>query len=184
MTSDRLLAALLAGQPQPEPPLDAERFVDDVHSHLSRGADLPADLTALIWLRPDARRLYAEVRHDLARSFAQRWQSRGGALTVERLAASGETPDQDSAPEEIRARGFTVTTHLDRTSGRWLISLVLEPEMAGELPQGLAVELRDSGDLLWLRGRLDRLGGLDAWWPHDGNPRRRLTIHQLQLAFI
>jgi hypothetical protein len=184
MTAQRLLAALLASQPQPETELDEASFAAAVHDCLSRGQDLPPDLAALVWLRPDARRLYTHVRADIVRDFTRRWQAGGGAMGVERLAASAPVDEAGSAPEAITARGFTVTTHQDRGSGRWLISLVLEPDLAAEFPAGLGVELRDSGDLVWLSGSLDRLGGIDAWWPHEENPRQRLRHHQLQLAFV
>ncbi|WP_439545041.1 hypothetical protein [Sandarakinorhabdus sp.] len=182
MSADRLLAALLAGQPQPNTLFDDAAFASAVHHSLTSGVPLANADAMQIWLHPEARELYATIRTDLTRRAKRQWVGRGLDLSAERLAAASDDGESGVA-EEIRARGFTVTTHQNKGDGRWLVSLLIEPEIASELPAGISVALSDSGGLGWLSGPLDRLGGIDAWWPHNESPRQRLAVHQLLIDF-
>lgn len=183
MSTDRLLTALLASQPELDTEFDDDAFAAAVYHSLITGSPLANADIKQIWLCPEARGLYGMIRFDVAQRAKRRWTGRGLDLGVERLAAASND-GQTSTPEEIRARGFTVTTHQSQVDSRWLVSLVIEADIAAELPAGISVTLSDCGGLCWLAGPLDRMGGIDAWWPHAESPRQRLAVHRLLIDFV
>lgn len=170
----RLLADILNEQEEPED-FDLGAFERDLWAALTQGGRLTPELERAIWRIPSARASYLAMREANAERVRRLWSGRGFATEAVRRAA-----DSGGRSHKVTATGWSFQTVQSQATGEWLVTLQVEPEAMALLTEGTPVRVVDSEGLVWLEGRLDRLGGLDGRWAHpDVNPEERMLTHAL-----
>jgi hypothetical protein len=136
----------------------------------------------LLWKAPFARDNLRRVRDRLRQETIARWKTSGVNPIAEFKAAA------DGADEVIRIRGqgfsLTIFPDADQTMP-WILSLQIDAGLRSDMPVGLRFQLKDSGGMVWLKGRPNSRGEInEGWFDTRTSPRERLLAHHLQLTPI
>ena len=165
---------------RPQPAEDRPALSDQRLLTLLRGQDQAQDPERRLLRQSPATRQRLLRLRELERAAAYRALARTGtaAAPLRRLAAD----DEAVRPYHRQERGYRLDIRpLDLEGRQWKIYLALDRQTAQAL-DATGVQLVDDGGRVWLRGRVDAQGRLDALWGHDDSPLARLKAHALHLG--
>jgi hypothetical protein len=132
----------------------------------------------ILWLSPDTRALFMEIRREVRSEAKTKVTDAGYGGPVRLLAASG-----DRREERIDGSGWSLWIfHDDIPGSEWSLSLELAVDYVSLLPPQLVVKLKDAGGKTWLSGHPDSNRRLDAVWDDQAEtPYDRLRHYALSL---
>jgi hypothetical protein len=170
----RLLDAILASQTEgvAGAVIDEER----IRQALTDGPRFSDAEKRILWLSPDTRALFLEVRREIRQDLADRVRTAGYGEPKRLLAASG-----DGSEERITGHGWELWIfHDDIPGAEWSLSLQLEDGYMRLLPPQTVVALKDSGGKTWLSGVADSNRQIQAVWEDNAeSPFGRLKKYAL-----
>lgn len=151
-----------------------------IREALTTGPAFTKEERSLLWLSPDVREIYFEVREMLSREHQDELYVAGYGRPLSLRAASGA-----GDVETIQGKGYALTIFHDRIGDQeeWSLSLQLDDDFRSRLRPGTAVRLYDSGGLTWVKGFPDEVGQIGTLWQHaDETPMARAVNYQLYLG--
>lgn len=173
-----LLAMVLNQQDNPAD-FDCGAFELALFERMKRGLPPTPEMSKAIWTIPSAREAYLGLRRARARELRRAWNDNGYAAVAQYRAASSR-----ASRHSVKTSGWSLQIVRSPGSGQTLVSLELEPQAMALLPPDTMVRIVDSGGVVWLEGKIDSFGGIDAQWPHSGtDPDERLRSHALTISF-
>lgn len=177
----RLLAALLAGQIEPDQRQTIAR--GRFQQALTTGPALSADERRSVWLSPLARAEYLRLKRRLDAEIRWRWRERDFKLHLIGKAAADDSGELCYASAD---GSFQVALMRQPDEDMpWLVLLTLNEAIRETIYPMTQVRLADSGGLEWVRGRPDTRGEISFGWYDLGNaPDQRLREHTLMLELV
>ncbi|CDX49147.1 hypothetical protein MPL1032_10214 [Mesorhizobium plurifarium] len=151
-----------------------------IYEALTTGPAFSDEERRLLWLSPDVRSIYFNVRTSVDREIRLRMLEAGYGGELRLRAAS-----DDSDVHTIRGKGYKLTLFRDRDgeSEEWSISLQLDKGLHEILPPRASIRLRDGGGAVWIDGIPNNLGQISAFWRYSGEtPIERAARHGLVLS--
>lgn len=170
----RLLDAILASQTEGAAGAVIEE--DRIRQALTDGPGFTDAEKRILWLSPDTRSLFLEVRREIRQDLSDRVRAAGYGEPKRLLAASG-----GESEERISGHGWTLWIfHDDIPGSEWSLSLQLAEDYMRLLPAQTIVALKDSGGQTWLSGIPDSSRRIEMVWGNDSeSPFGRLKRYDL-----
>ena len=129
----------------------------------------------ILWLSPDTRALFLEVRREIRQELSDRVKASGYGEPKRLLAASGGGEE-----ERISGDGWSLWIfHDDIPGSEWSLSLHLDQDYMTLLPKSTLIVLRDGGGKTWLSGVPDSSHQIESVWDDDESPYDRLKKFSL-----
>lgn len=172
-----VLAAALENQTDPPPGFITEERMREA---LTKGPSFTREERRLLWLSPDVREIYFEVRDMMDREQQDALYLAGYGRPLSLRAASGM-----SDVETIEGKGYVLTIFHDRIGDQeeWSLSLQLDEDFRSRLKPGTMVRFYDSGGVTWVKGLPDEVGQIGGLWPYiHETPMNRAANYQLYLG--
>jgi hypothetical protein len=172
----RLLDAILASQTEGA----AGAVIEEkrIRQVLTDGPRFTDAEKRILWLSPDTRALFLEVRREIRQDLSDRVRAAGFGEPKRLLAASG-----GQSEERITGHGWALWIfHDDIPGAEWSLSLQLEEDYLRLLPRHTVVALKDSGGKIWLAGKPDDNRQIEAVWDDNSeSPYDRLRKYELNI---
>lgn len=154
----RMLDAILEAQAEGAAGAVVEEW--RIRQALTDGPTFTEAEQRILWLSPDTRALFMEVRREVRNEAKAKVSDAGYGRPVRLLAASG-----DRREERIDGSGWSLWIfHDDIPGSEWSLSLELAEDYVSLLPPQLVVKLKDAGGKTWLSGRPDNTRRIEAVW--------------------
>jgi hypothetical protein len=173
----RLLATLLAAQPEPRAPAFA--FTNDrIRAAVTGTQPLSPEEKKLLWQSPDARDHYHRMRRVIVAELREAMLAGGLGRAEPRLAAAGQGSDG-----RIEGEGFHVVILAPEEEDEpWSILVEVEEQFARRVPAGFSLTLSDDGGHVWASGVPDETGRFGNVWTAEQSPWSRHAAHGLTLS--